>query len=100
MTLFFLDPVTLYYWGLSAALHGLFAYATLLALTRGEKQALIWLVMLIAKLWFDFHRIDQSTAALIGTGSLAFPPFRCYLWRHHWGILLAVLETEVIHNQT
>ena len=67
MALFFLDPVTLYYWGLSAALHGLFAYATLLALTRGEKQALIWLVMLIAKLWFDFHRIDQSTAVLIGT---------------------------------
>lgn len=67
LELLLFDPATLRYWGLSAALHGLFAYMTIKALCQAERSALIWAAMLILKLWFDYHRVDQYTAHLIGT---------------------------------
>lgn len=65
--LLLIDPATQHYWGLSAALHGLFAYMTIKALSQRERAALLWAAMLMIKLWFDYHRVDQYTAQLIGT---------------------------------
>jgi rhomboid family GlyGly-CTERM serine protease len=67
LALLLFDPATQHYWGLSAALHGLFAYMSIKALSKGERSALLWGVLLIIKLWFDYHRVDHYTTQLIGT---------------------------------
>ena len=65
--LFALLPTTHYYWGLSGALHGLFAISALLMIQERERQGWWWLLGLFAKLGWDLWRTDSVTTELIGT---------------------------------
>lgn len=60
-------PTTEYYWGLSGALHGLFAFGAWCWLPARPRLTILWLVGLAIKLCWDHWRTDDTTAALIGT---------------------------------
>lgn len=62
-----LVPKTQHYWGLSGALHGLFAIATCLQFNDKKRLAALWLIGLISKLVWDTAHLDDTTAQLIGT---------------------------------
>lgn len=65
--LFALVPATHFYWGLSGALHGLFAICALLMIQQREPQGWWWLLGLFVKLGWDLLRTDSLTTELIGT---------------------------------
>lgn len=65
--LFALVPATHFYWGLSGALHGLFAICALLMIQQRECQGWWWLLGLFVKLGWDLLRTDSVTTELIGT---------------------------------
>lgn len=65
--LFALVPATHFYWGLSGALHGLFAICALLMIQQRERQGWWWLLGLFVKLGWDLVRTDSLTTELIGT---------------------------------
>lgn len=60
-------PSTEYYWGLSGALHGLFAFGAICWLPERPHLTLLWLAGLAGKLAWDSWRTDTTTADLIGT---------------------------------
>lgn len=60
-------PQTIHYWGLSGALHGLFAIAACLQWLTQKRQAVLWLAGLGGKLLWDLWHPDGMTADWIGT---------------------------------
>ena len=68
-----LIPATEYYWGLSGALHGLFAFGAICWLPERPRLTLLWLAALGGKLAWDSLRTDTTTAELIGT-AVHVPP--------------------------
>jgi len=65
--LFALVPASHFYWGLSGALHGLFAICALFMIQEQERQGWWWLLGLFVKLGWDLLRTDSLTTELIGT---------------------------------
>ncbi len=67
LALLAISPTTEYYWGLSGALHGLFALAALDLIVHREGQGWWWLLGLLAKLLWDSVQTDSWTSELIAT---------------------------------
>jgi rhomboid family GlyGly-CTERM serine protease len=67
VTLLLLSPETEYYWGLSGALHGVFAVSAIILIKEHDKQGWWWLLGLLIKLGWDLLRTDVVTSELIGT---------------------------------
>ena len=67
LALLLFSPMTEYYWGLSGALHGLFALAAFDLIVQKEKQGWWWLLGLLAKLLWDSVHTDSWTSELIAT---------------------------------
>ncbi len=67
ISLFLLSPGTEYYWGLSGALHGVFAISAIMLIKEQDRQGWWWLLGLLIKLGWDLCRTDAVTSELIGT---------------------------------
>lgn len=76
-------PETLYYWGLSGAIHGLFAFAAMCRIPYSAWQGGLWLSALGIKLASDLLRSDSFTSDLIGT--------RVHVESHLFGSILGML---------
>lgn len=86
--IFLLLPGTHYYWGLSGALHGLFALAAIELVSERDQQGWWWLLGLAGKLAWDLCRSDSVTAELIGT--------RVHTESHLLGTLCGILAGILI----
>ncbi len=67
VALLVLSPGTEYYWGLSAALHGLFALTAIDLIWHRDTQGWWWLLGLLGKLVWDTFHADSWTSELIAT---------------------------------
>ena len=67
VALLVLSPGTEYYWGLSAALHGLFALTAMDLIWHRDTQGWWWLLGLLGKLVWDTFHADSWTSELIAT---------------------------------
>ncbi len=67
VALLVMSPGTEYYWGLSAALHGLFALAAMDLIRHRDSQGWWWLLGLVGKLVWDTFHADSWTSELIAT---------------------------------
>ena len=67
LALLMMSPGTEYYWGLSAALHGLFALTAMDLVRHRDAQGWWWLLGLAGKLVWDTFHTDSWTSELIAT---------------------------------
>ncbi len=84
------------YAGLSGVLHGLYAFSAIVYLTQKDegKFAILVLLLLGAKLWWEQHFGQIGTAKLIGTPVLV----EAHLWGAIWASILAVSYLFLKHK--
>lgn len=82
VALLVMSPGTEYYWGLSAALHGLFALTAMDLIGHRDTQGWWWLLGLVGKLVWDTYHTDSWTSELIAT--------RVHYQSHWFGALSGV----------